>query len=137
MANFAQLDENNVVIRSIVIDEKDCCDYLGVESEDIGIALCKKLVGANTNWKKTCLNGNIRFRCANIGYTYDAQLDAFIAPQPHPSWILDANTTDWVSPLGAAPDLTEEEIANKNYYRWDEDAYQADNTSGWVLDIFK
>lgn len=137
MAYFSQLDDNNIVIRTIVVNDKDCCDYSGVKSEEIGIAFCKKLLGADTNWKMSCPNGSFRFRSASRGYTYDAQLNAFIAPQPYPSWTLDPNTTDWVSPLGLTPELTEEEIENKNYYRWDEEAYQLDNTTGWVLDTVK
>ena len=43
-------------------------------------------------------------------------------------------TADWVSPLGAAPTLTDAEVEARSYYRWDEDAYQADNTTGWVLE---
>lgn len=137
MTHFAELDSNNKVIRIISVNEKDCLDNFGEESEEIGIGFCKRIVGANTNWKMSCPNGSFRFRCASRGYTYDEQLNAFIAPQPYPSWTLDPNTTDWVSPLGLAPELTEEEIANKNYYRWDEDAYQEDNTTGWILDVVK
>jgi len=44
------------------------------------------------------------------------------------------DTADWESPLGADPALTDEEVAAFSYYRWDEDAYQADNTTGWVLE---
>ena len=39
----------------------------------------------------------------------------------------------WEAPL-PQPELTEEEVAAMSYYRWDEDAYQADNTTGWVLE---
>jgi hypothetical protein len=43
-------------------------------------------------------------------------------------------TADWQSPIGAAPELTQEQIDAFSFYRWDEDAYQADNTTGWVLE---
>ena len=75
----------------------------------------------------------MRTRYAGIGYSYNATHDAFIAPQPYASWTIDATSKDWVSPLGAAPALTDEEEAADKYYAWDEDAYQADNTTGWVL----
>ena len=52
----------------------------------------------------------------------------------HASWTLDSGTADWVSPLGAAPALTAEQEAARSYYTWDESAYQADNTTGWVLE---
>ena len=134
MAHFAQLDENNVVTQVIVVSNDDCTDSNGTEVESIGVAFCQKLLGADTNWKQTSYNNNMRVRYAGIGYSYNAELDAFVAPQPYASWTLDSGTADWVSPLGAAPTLTDEQVAAMSYYRWDEDAYQADNTTGWVLE---
>ena len=134
MAHYAQLDENNVVTQVIVVSNDDCSDVNGNEVEEIGIAFCKKLLGADTNWKQTSYNNNFRVRYAGISYTYNEELDAFIPPKPWPSFVLNEETADWQSPLGAAPALTEEEIASRSFYRWDEDAYQADNTTGWVLE---
>ena len=134
MAHFAQLDENNVVTQVIVVSNDDTSDSNGVETESIGVAFCQKLLGADTNWKQTSYNSNMRVRYAGIGYSYNAELDAFVPPQPYASWTLDSGTADWVSPLGAAPALTDEQTAAGSYYRWDEDAYQADNTAGWVLE---
>ena len=134
MAHFAQLDENNVVTQVIVVGNDDITDANGNEVESIGVAFCQKVLGANTNWKQTSYNGNMRVRYAGIGYSYNAELDAFVAPQPYASWTLDSGTADWVSPLGAAPALTDEQTAAMSFYRWDEDAYQADNTTGWVLE---
>ena len=134
MAHFAQLDENNVVTQVIVVGNDDIKDVNGNEVESIGVAFCQKLLGANTNWKQTSYNSNMRVRYAGIGYSYNAELDAFVAPQPYASWTLDSGTADWVSPLGAAPALTAEQEAAFSYYRWDEDSYQADNTTGWVLE---
>ena len=133
MAHFAQLDENNVVTKVIVVSNDDTSDSNGTETESIGVAFCQKLLGASTNWKQTSYNGNFRVRYAGIGYSYNESLNAFVPPQPHASWTLDNDTADWVSPLGAAPTLTDEQTAAGSYYRWDEDAYQADNTTGWVL----
>ena len=81
MAHFAQLDENNVVTQVIVVSNDDTSDSNGVEAESIGVAFCQKLFGANTNWKQTSYNGNIRGNYAGIGYSYNAELDAFIPPQ--------------------------------------------------------
>ena len=134
MAHFAQLDSNNVVTQVIVVSNDDTSDSNGTETESIGVAFCQKLLGADTNWKQTSYNGNMRVRYAGIGYSYNAELDAFVPPQPYASWTLDSGTADWVSPLGAAPALTDEQTAAGSYYRWDEDAYQADNTAGWVLE---
>ena len=133
MAHFAKLDENNVVTQVIVVDNKDITDpHTGQEDEILGIAFCKKLLGGN--WRQTSYNNNMRVRYAGIGYSYNAGLDAFVPPQPHASWTLDSETADWVSPLGAAPTLTDAEVEAMSFYRWDEDAYQADNTTGWVLE---
>ena len=134
MAHFAQLDENNVVTQVIVVGNDDIKDVNGNEVESIGVAFCQKLLGANTNWKQTSYNSNMRVRYAGIGYSYNAELDAFVAPQPYASWTLDSGNADSVSPLGAAPALTDAEVEARSYYRWDEDAYQADNTTGWVLE---
>ena len=134
MAHYAQLDENNIVTQVIVVSNSDITDANGNEVEEIGIGFCKKLLGKDTNWKQTSYNNNIRVRYAGIGYSFSEELNAFIPPSPFPSFVLNNTTADWVSPLGAAPELTEEEIASRSFYKWDEDAYQADNTTGWVLE---
>ena len=134
MAHFAKLDENNIVTQVIVVANEDTTDTNGVEVEEIGVAFCKKLLGAETNWKQTSYNNNFRVRYAGIGYSYNETLNAFIPPSPFPSWVLVEETADWVSPLGAAPTLTEEQITSRSFYRWNEEAYQADNTTGWVLE---
>jgi len=131
MAHFAKLDENNVVTQVIVVNNKEVMDpHTGREDEILGIAFCKKLLGGN--WKQTSYNGNMRTRYAGVGYTYDASLDAFIPPKPYPSWTLDSSIKNWVAPL-TQPTLTDEQTEARSYYDWDEDAYQADNTTGWVL----
>lgn len=132
MPYFAQLDDNNIVTQVIAVNRKDIIDpHTGEEDEIIGIALCKKLVGGN--WKQTSFNGSIRKRFAAIGMVYDSNLDAFISQQPYPSWALDDEELIWVSPLGAMPELTEEQRLSNSYYRWDEDVYESDNTKGWIL----
>jgi hypothetical protein len=134
MAHFAQLDENNVVTQVIVVANEDTSDVNGNEVEEIGVAFCKKLLGADTNWKQTSYNNTFRVRYAGIGYLWSEELSAFIPPKPFASWELQEETADWQSPLGPAPELTEEQIASRSFYRWDEDTYQADNTTGWVLE---
>ena len=134
MAHFCKLDENNIVTQVIVVSNDDIKDVNGVEVEEIGVAFCKKLLGADTHWKQTSYNNNFRVRYAGISYLYSEELDAFIPPSPFPSFVLNNTTADWQSPLGAAPTLTEEQITSRSFYRWNEDAYQADNTTGWVLE---
>jgi hypothetical protein len=110
MAHFCQLDENNVVTQVIVVGNKDCSDANGVEKESIGIAFCERLFGGT--WKQTSYNGTIRKNYAGIGYTYNADIDAFVPPKPYASWILNTDTAQWDAPL-AMPD-------DGKMYSWDE-----------------
>lgn len=96
MAHFAELDENNIVKRVVVVANKDCADANGVEKESIGVAFCERLFGGV--WKQTSYNGNMRKHYAGIGYAYDAARDAFIPPQPYPSWSLD-DDANWQAPV--------------------------------------
>jgi hypothetical protein len=122
LAHFCRLDENNIVTQVIVVANEDTSDSNGVEVEEIGVAFCKKLLGAETNWKQTSYNGNFRVRYAGISYTFSEELNAFIPPSPFESWILNEETADWQSPVGPAPALTEAEIEARSFYRWDEEA---------------
>ncbi len=97
MAHYAELGEDNIVLRVIVVSNDDEKDAEGNESEAVGAEFCRNLLGGT--WKKTSYNGNIRARYAGIGYTYNSALDAFIAPQPFPSWTLNETTTNWEAPV--------------------------------------
>ena len=96
MAHFCKL-ENNVVTQVIVVSNQDILDEQGQESEEKGIAFCSNLLGGT--WKQTSYNGNIRKNYAGIGYTYDEGRDAFIAPKPYNSWVLDETTCQWKAPV--------------------------------------
>ena len=98
MAHFAQLDADNIVQRVIVINNSDILDEHGNESEAVGIAFCQSLYGAETIWRQTSYNATFRKNYAGAGYRYDAALDAFIAPQPYPSWSLNTTTCQWEAP---------------------------------------
>lgn len=111
MAHFAQLDENNVVTQVIVVANDELL-LDGVENETKGIMFCKSLLGDDTRWVQTSYNGNIRKNYAGIGYTYDPVADHFFAPQPFPSWTLDADAK-WQAPT---PYPTEE----GKFFTWDE-----------------
>ena len=140
MAHFAQLDSNNGVTNVIVISNDDITDINGNEAESIGVAFCQKLVGSDTNWKQTSYNGKMRGNYAGIGYTYMSNVatlgvgstDVFISQQPYASWSIGVGTAQWYAPI-PEPALTDDQIASMSYYTWDESAYQADNTTGWVL----
>ena len=96
MAHFAELDANNVVQRVIVVANKDTADANGNEVESIGVAFCQKLFGGT--WVQTSYNGNIRKNYAGIGYTYDADIDAFVPPKPYASWVLN-DAAQWEAPV--------------------------------------
>ena len=117
MAHFAQLDENNVVTQVIVVSNKDTADANGVEKEYIGAAFCERLFGGT--WKQTSYNGSMRKRYAGIGFTYNAELDAFVTPKPHASWVLNNTTADWEAPV-AKPDDGKNYVWNESTLSWDE-----------------
>ena len=116
MAHFAQLDDNNIVTQVIVVGNDELL-LDGVESEVKGILFCKSLFGKDTKWKQTSYNGTIRKNYAGIGYTYDAANDYFFAPQPYPSWTLDADAI-WQPPV-AMP-------TNDKMYSWNEETLSWD-----------
>lgn len=121
MAHFAQLDDNNVVVQVIVVDNAELLDSNDVEQEAIGITFCTNLFGADTRWKQTSYNGNIRKNYAGIGFTYDSTRDAFIAPQPYASWVLNETTCQWEAPVAYPTD--------ENVYTWNETTQQWDQVN--------
>ena len=96
MAHFAQLDENNLVTNVIVVHNNELLDENGLESETKGIEFCVNLFGGN--WIQTSYNSKIRKNYAGIGYTYDADRDAFIPPAPEGNLGLDEDTCQWILP---------------------------------------
>lgn len=117
MAHFAELDENNVVTRVIVVGNADTSDANGVEKEHIGAAFCERLLGGT--WKQTSYNGNMRKRYAGIGFTYNEALDAFVPPKPFASWTLNNTTADWQAPV-AMPTDGKNYVWNESTLSWDE-----------------
>ena len=115
MAHYAKI-ENNIVTQVIVVDNKDTADAFGVEKEHIGAAFCERLFGGT--WMQTSYNGNKRKNYAGIGYTYNADLDAFVAPKPFNSWVLDEATCLWKAPVDMPEDAGTGEPPKR--YQWDE-----------------
>jgi len=97
MAHFAKLDDNNIVLAVHVVNN-DVITVNGVESEQIGIDFLTDLHG-HSNWKQTSYNGSIRKNYAGIGFYFDESKDAFIPPQPYPSWTLNETTCYWEPPV--------------------------------------
>jgi hypothetical protein len=136
MAHFAQLDDNNIVVRILLVSNDKIIDSNGVESEELGIEICKKIIGLHTKWKQTSYNNKIRVRFACVGFVYNEEFDAFIPPKPFNSWILDETEMNWISPLGKQPKIAHEKFEDSYFYYWDENLYLSDNTKGWVFENY-
>jgi hypothetical protein len=123
MAHFAQIDSDNIVINVIVVSNDDCLDSDGSESK-LGIAFCKNLLGADTNWVRTSYNNNIRSHYASVGMKYDSTNDVFYNPSsPYPSWVLNTSTWDWDAPVAIPDDTGVDDADNPTEfvsYTWDE-----------------
>lgn len=78
MAHFAEIDQDNRVLRVIVVANKDTADENGNEVEQIGRDFCNRLLGGN--WVQTSYNSNFRGKYAGIGDTYDPINDVFVSP---------------------------------------------------------
>lgn len=102
MAHFVELDENNYVIRGVVVNN-DVITKDGVEVEQLGVELLKDLFGRHTNWKQTSYNATFRKNYAYEGCYYDSEWDSFRTPQPYPSWKLDYETFQWIPPIPKPP----------------------------------
>lgn len=110
MAHWAEIDQNNVVLRVTVGDNND-------PNGDEGYQWLIDNLGGT--WVKTSYNGTIRKNFAGIGFTYDQQRDAFIPPKPYNSWILDEQTCHWQAPVEYPSDGAK--------YTWNEE------TTSWDL----
>ena len=97
MAHFAEINADNIVQRVIVAEQ----DFINSGA-----------VGDSFNWVQTSYNGNFRKNYARTGYTYDKAKDAFIAPQPYPSWVLAEPSFQWEAPTPMPTD--------GKMYTWDE-----------------
>ena len=102
MSHFAELDENNIVLRVLVGDNNLPNEGYDWFVENLG-----------GTWVQTSYNGTIRKNFAGIGYRYDEELDAFISPKPFESWTLNTQTAKWMSPTPYPQD--------GRIYEWDEE----------------
>jgi len=106
MAHFAELNDNNVVLRVTSVANEVLFDENNIEQESLGLKHLEHLGGI---WVQTSYNNNFRKNYANIGYTYDSARDAFIPPMPpttipdpenegstkEVSWTLNEDTCNW------------------------------------------
>lgn len=109
MAHWAELDDNNIVIRVVVTDNND-------PNGDEGLQWLQENVGGN--WVKTSYNSwcgyrldanrepkgtHFRYNFAGVGYSYDPVRDAFIPPKPHTDAVLDETMCVWID-VPVSPD---------------------------------
>lgn len=90
MAHFAEIDEQNLVVRVLVTNNND-------PNGDEGHQWLIDTFGGT--WIKTSYNANIRKNFAGVGFLYDSIRDAFIPPKIVNSWILDEETCQWTAPI--------------------------------------
>lgn len=116
MAHFAELDENNIVVRVIVINNEDCGGGNFPESEPIGQEFISS-IGLEGVWKQTSYNNNFRKKFAGNGYFYDEENDVFIAGKTAPSFILNEDF-EWVPPI-PMPETGGPWIWNEEIQEWE------------------
>jgi hypothetical protein len=126
MAHFAKLGVGNIVEQVIVVHNSVLTDGNGIEQEQLGLDFINKLYNTRDVWKQTSYNGTFRKNYAGIGYSYDQQRDAFIAPKPFNSWILNEVTCRWEAPIPSPSSYRNEEDKlvqfkwNENILNWEE-----------------
>jgi hypothetical protein len=86
MAHFAELDENDLVIRVIVVPDNQ---------EHRGQEFCADDLGLGGTWVQTSYTGSMRKNYAGQGMTFDRKRDAFINPKCHDEAVLDEATCQW------------------------------------------
>ena len=109
MSHWAEIDENNIVLRVTVGDNNDPAGDEGYQW------LIDNLGGT---WIKTSYNNNIRKNFAGIGYTYDEVKDAFIPPKTYPSWILNEDTCQWQAPISMPIVEGKQDYWSENDLNW-------------------
>jgi hypothetical protein len=102
MSHFAELDENNTVLRVLVGDNNLANEGYDWFVENLG-----------GRWVQTSYNAKFRKNFASVGYTYDEEADAFIPPKPFDSWLFNPVSFNWYAPTDYPKD--------GKMYLWDEE----------------
>lgn len=129
MAHYARVNSENIVTYVTPIPNEMITDENGVEQEERALDHLYSTIpdSLDDRWIQTSYNNNFRVRYAGLGYNWNEELNAFIPPKLHESWVLNEETCLWEAPIPYPTDGKE--------YEWDEEAYQADNTKGWTTVI--
>lgn len=130
MAHFAELDSNNIVIRTIVVSDRNTTDTDGIEKEEVGVAYCKSVFGQDTLWKQCSRSYKIRKQFPAAGYIYNEEYDFFHHPKPYDSWTLNTDG-DWEAPY-EVPYLTDDQRRSGFIYNWNENRHDLEG-NGWEL----
>ena len=115
MAHFAEIDNNNIVLRVLVVSNSQ--EHRGQDflANDLGLGGTWIQTSYNTLGGVNINGGTpLRKNYAGYGYTYDPVLDAFIPPKPFDSWILNQDTCIWYAP-------TPMPVIEGKYYYWSEE----------------
>jgi len=144
MAHFAKLGANGKVIQVLTLNNDDMLNADGVEDEAVG----QQYLEQHNNWPAQMWiqtsyntsgnqhrNGGTPFRgnYAGIGYTWDEDNEIFWPKKPHASWTKNTSTASWDAPI-TYPSITDDgadPVVWRYDIKWNETAYQADNTKGW------
>ena len=130
MAEFAKIDENNIVLRVDHVEDDIATDEAAGQAhleETTGWPAAQWIMTDKNTHRNGTLNGGSPFRgnYAGIGYEWDPSEQVFwpIKGDNPASWVKNTTTYDWESPAGLLPDLTDDELLT-HYWRWDEDTLQ-------------
>jgi hypothetical protein len=144
MAHFAKISETNEVLTVLAVDNKDVLNADGVEDESVG----QQYLERHNNWPaqmwiQTSYNTSrgthklggtpLRGNYAGIGHIWDENNNLFYSKKPYASWVLNTTTASWHSPIGDAPELTDEqkEVGTHMWgYDWNEEGQSWDLTDG-------
>jgi hypothetical protein len=120
MAHFAEIDENNIVTRVLVVNDADAADGQNFLANTLDLGGTWIQTSYNTSGGVHANGGTpVRKNYAGIGYSYDAVRDAFIPPKPFASWLLNDATCLWDAPV-AMP------VEEGKMFTWNEE------TTSWV-----
>jgi hypothetical protein len=135
MGHYAKINSDNIV-EQVIVAEADFIETLPDKDSYIKTSYNTRqgkhyVPNENQDFSEESADQSksLRKNYAGIGYTYDKTRDAFIPPKPFASSVLNETTCIWEPPVPLPSDASETIL-----YLWDENAYQADNTKGWVLD---
>jgi hypothetical protein len=132
MAHFAKIGMNGKVLQVLTLDNQNMLNADGIEDEKVG----QQYLEQHNNWPSQMWiqtsyntysgqhkNGGTPFRgnYAGIGYIWNEDDQIFWPKKPYTSWIKDFSTASWKSPVGDAPELTQEQKDNNLYYQWNEE----------------